>query len=72
MNEHKRNIEIRIFCDGDVHNAFHKLKIGYIAYDRMGGILAKPSKYKNRDSPFMAQILAVEAALELALVVGGN
>lgn len=60
INEHANNIEIPIFCDGAVDKASTKLDIGYIAYDRKGGILAKFLKLKNGDSPLLAEILAMK------------
>lgn len=59
-----------IFCDGTVNKAVHKLKIGCIAEERKGGILAKFSKYKNGDSILMAEVLEVKVALELELECG--
>lgn len=59
MNEHENNIEMHIFCDGAMNKVIHKL-------GREGDILAMLSKYKNRDSLLMTEILAVKATLELA------
>lgn len=42
--EHVEDVDIQIFCDGDVNKEENKLGIGCITFDRQNTILAKNLK----------------------------
>ena len=69
-NNQDLDIDVRIFCDGAVNKEANKLGVGCIAYNKDGSILTRLSKRIEGDSPIMAEILAIEEALDLAIQYG--
>lgn len=68
--EQENNIEVRIFCYRAVDDVANNWGIDCIVYDEEGGILAKSSKCYHGSSSLLAEILEVEATLNLALQCG--
>ena len=69
-NNQDLDLDVRIFCDGAVNKEANKLGVGCIAYSKDGSILTRLSKEIEGDSAIMAEILAIEKALDLAIQHG--
>lgn len=69
-NGHDSDIDVRIFCDGAMSEEDSRLGIGCIAYRNDSIVMAKLAKCKNGDNPLMAEVLAIEEALDLAIQCG--
>ena len=64
------DIDVCIFCDGAVNKEANKLRLRCIAYSKDGSILTRLSKRIEGDSTIMAEILAIEEALDFAIQHG--